>query len=159
MARWATLPDTFVAPVTLVCQSNCSAHTQSVMPRYSFVGCCPIALEELAATSYSPRAAVVAASICEIRTPSATTRRRRRREPQYTPPPTPMLPQPPLLLGQLNVLSRTLSRSICPSVCLSVHLSVCPSDLLPPGCSIVLFLLLSTDLNEPQQRPAPSTRP
>lgn len=41
----ATLPDTFVAPVTLVCQSNCSAHTQSVMPRYSFVGCCPNALE------------------------------------------------------------------------------------------------------------------
>lgn len=36
----ATLPDTFVAPVTLVCQTNCSAHTQSVMPRYSFVGCC-----------------------------------------------------------------------------------------------------------------------
>lgn len=72
--------------------------------------------------------------------------------------PTPMLSQPPLLLGQLNVLSRTLSRSICLSVCPSVHLSVCPSDLLPPGCSIVLFLLLSTDLNEPQQRPAPSTR-
>lgn len=69
---------------------------------------------------------------------------------------TPLHPNPNVapatpLFGQLNVLSRTLSRSIC--------LSVCPSDLLPPGCSIVLFLLLSTDLNEPQQRPAPSTRP
>lgn len=136
----ATLPDTFVAPVTLVCQTNCSAHTQSVMPRYSLWGAA-----RMPSSNWLQQATVREQLLLPHPFAKYERHQQRRVVDAAASHNTPLHPNPNVAPAtppawtvecpQPDTVSLYLSVRLC--ICLSVHLICCP--LVAASCCSSYF--------------------